>query len=462
MDKTHSRIHQMVLLPSGVLIGLSLAIGFTSMAENTELDSGPRAIPYNGILEFNGQALNGQADLQFTLTDVPGGEGANCLFEEEHDNITAYAGRFSVNIGSVTGDLPDCVFDSDAMYIEVAVRDATANEDEDDTNDDYVTLTGSQRIHPVPFSYWAAEGSDFKVDGDLKVTGAIQDPVDSVVEIDSAVDVSGALVNSSVNDLDEDQPLFINDDLAISGELSDSDGTLFINDDAAIANSLNAQGRVFNSTNTNDGNVYIGDDLRVEKSAHIGYDGEGTLTVDGNTNLKSSLFNGGSSNGGRLYIADELDVEGNTTIGSDGSGDLTVNGTITASGNIQSSGDTVTINDKLNINGQLILQDAVIDTPSDTVLPNTREGCVRLDTMQMCWGTLDVEGRDAGSSTTFQKSFGNSLPAITATAIASTERIVTVNGLSTTGFTAHVYNQDGNARAAGIHYTAFGLAGSGW
>ena len=334
MDKTHSRIHQMVLLPSGVLIGLSLAIGFTSMAENTELDSGPRAIPYNGILEFNGQALNGQADLQFTLTDVPGGEGANCLFEEEHDNITAYAGRFSVNIGSVTGDLPDCVFDSDAMYIEVAVRDATANEDEDDTNDDYVTLTGSQRIHPVPFSYWAAEGSDFKVDGDLKITGAIQDPVDSVVEIDSAVDVSGALVNSSVNDLDEDQPIFINDDLTINGELSDSDGTLLINDDVAIYSSLNAQGRVFNSTNANGGNVYIDDGLRVEESAYIGYNGSGSLTVDGNTNLKSNLFNGGSSNSGRVYIADGLNVKDNTTIGSDGSGSLTVNGDITVTGQV--------------------------------------------------------------------------------------------------------------------------------
>ena len=190
MDKTHSRIHQMVLLPSGVLIGLSLAIGFTSMAENTELDSGPRAIPYNGILEFNGQSLNGQADLQFTLTDDPSGENINCEFSEEHDNVTAYSGRFSVNIGQPTGDLPDCVFDSDAIYIEVDVREA-------DSDGDYVALTGSQRIHPVPFSYWAAEGSDFKVDGDLKITGAIQDPVDSVVEIDSAVDVSGALVNAS-------------------------------------------------------------------------------------------------------------------------------------------------------------------------------------------------------------------------------------------------------------------------
>lgn len=154
---------------AGALFGLVLALALNSSAEDTELDSGPRAIPYNGILEYNGQMFHGQADLRFTLTDMPGGEGANCIFTEEHNNITTYTGRFSVNIGSVQGDLPDCVFNSDAMYIKVSVRDAAADEDGDDTNDAYVTLAGQQRIHPVPFSYWSAEGSDFRIDGSASV-----------------------------------------------------------------------------------------------------------------------------------------------------------------------------------------------------------------------------------------------------------------------------------------------------
>ncbi|MEO1272546.1 MAG: hypothetical protein AAFX99_30995, partial [Myxococcota bacterium] len=91
-----------VKLPAGILFGLVLALALSSSAEDTELDSGPRAVPYNGILEYNGQPLNGQADLHFTLTDVPGGQGASCIFTEEHDNIVAYSGRFSVNIGSIT------------------------------------------------------------------------------------------------------------------------------------------------------------------------------------------------------------------------------------------------------------------------------------------------------------------------------------------------------------------------
>ncbi|MEO1269819.1 MAG: hypothetical protein AAFX99_17160, partial [Myxococcota bacterium] len=170
----------------GVLVGMILAVGFSSMAEDSELDSGPRAIPYNGILEYNGQSLNGQADLRFTLSDDPSGENVNCLFTEEHDNVTAYTGRFSVNIGQVTGDLPGCVFDSDAIYIEVGVREATANEDEDPTNDDYVALSGSQRIHPVPFSYWAAEGSDFKVDGNASISGS--------AIIGGSIDINGSAV----------------------------------------------------------------------------------------------------------------------------------------------------------------------------------------------------------------------------------------------------------------------------
>ena len=230
MDKTHSRIHQMVLLPSGVLIGLSLAIGFTSMAENTELDSGPRAIPYNGILEFNGQALNGQADLQFTLTDVPGGEGANCYFEEEHDNVTAYSGRFSVNIGQVTGSLPDCVFDSDEMYIEVGVRDATSD-------GEYVPLSGSQRIHPVPFAYWAAEGNAFRIDGGMTVNGAatfnnnVTVAAGNTLSVNSLNAASGSTVNIP-------SIVAIGGRLDMSGDITDTDGAVTVNDDLTVLEGL--------------------------------------------------------------------------------------------------------------------------------------------------------------------------------------------------------------------------------
>ncbi|MEO1267231.1 MAG: hypothetical protein AAFX99_03970, partial [Myxococcota bacterium] len=51
----------------------------------------------------------------------------------------------------------------------VAVEYTVGNLANDDQ--DYVVLTGSQRIHPVPFSYWSAEGSDFRIDGSASVEG---------------------------------------------------------------------------------------------------------------------------------------------------------------------------------------------------------------------------------------------------------------------------------------------------
>lgn len=145
---------------AGINIGFLLALGLSVMAENTELDSGPRAIPYNGILEFNGQTFTGQADIQFTLTDDNG-----CELVEDHDNVPIYAGRFAVNLGSVAGDIDPCVFDANAIYLQMAVRGG-------DSSDPHVALAGRQRITPVPFSYWAAEGSNFRIDGNLQADTA--------------------------------------------------------------------------------------------------------------------------------------------------------------------------------------------------------------------------------------------------------------------------------------------------
>ena len=350
-----------VLLPAGVLVGAIMAVGLTSMADGPELDTDPRVVPYNGVLEFNGEALNGQADLEFTLTDVPGGEGANCAFSEEHDNVTAYAGRFSVNICSVAGDLPDCVFDSTAMYIEVGVRDA-------ESDGDYVALSGSQRIHPVPFSYWAAEGSDFKVDGDATIGGSV------ALGDSSALGDAALYVAQQVSD----QPVFWAGQFTVDSE----DGSGLINI-VAGAHATTNNNHAFNDTRgasrirlgdgditfyggptegTADGTVSwtelldLDSDGSMNASGNIqsagnitaGSDGSGNLYANGNVGLEGLLYAGGGSdtltiddnvdvNDGLQVGADgsgSLNVAGNGTIGSDGSGDLTVNGDITLTGNI--------------------------------------------------------------------------------------------------------------------------------
>ncbi|MEL6179707.1 MAG: polymer-forming cytoskeletal protein [Myxococcota bacterium] len=358
-----------ILLPSGVFIGFILAIGLTSMAEDSELDTGPRAVPYNGILEFNGSPLNGQADLRFTLTDVPGGEGANCLFEEEHDNVSAYAGRFAVNIGSVVGDLPDCVFDSDAMYIEVGVRNA-------ESAGDYVALTGAQRIHPVPFSYWAAEGSDFTVDGNIAadsatITGDIsantatiggsatiaEDVSASTATISDSATITGdVLTGSAANETHEgsafmrviggggDRPVLWAGQFTVDSE----DGSGLLN---LVAGSHSASGNSY-AYNSGRGSVRLqmddakfgfflstdddraeGDTVNWTESFRVTSTGitnpAGDLSILDNLDITGDIQD---SNSNEVTISDGLNVTNNTTIGSDGSGNLTVNGDVTVTG----------------------------------------------------------------------------------------------------------------------------------
>ncbi|MEO1267342.1 MAG: hypothetical protein AAFX99_04530 [Myxococcota bacterium] len=319
-----------LLLVIGLLMGMILAVAVTSMADGPELDEGPRAIPYNGILEYNGQAVNGQADLRFTLTDVPGADvqGANCYYVEEHDNVTAYSGRFSVNIGSVdtiNNAIDPCVFDSDAIYIEIGVRDAAANEDNDDSNDSYVMLAGTQRIHPVPFSYWAAEGSNFTIDGNLTVAGNIQNPSGDVT---------------------------INDSLDITGNIQNPSGEVDINDDTKI----NRMRLTFHSSDTPmllfDNNSFdsngdlgtMGDYklvLRAESTPAASYGfgiQSGTLFANANGNIDLKINGNDVLNvhTGGMNLSGQANVSGNASIG----GNMTTGGNMTIGGNmnIQSGG----------------------------------------------------------------------------------------------------------------------------
>jgi len=133
-------------------------------AENTELDTGTRVLPYNGYLNRDGGSFSGQVDLQFTLTGEFIGDAPECALTEGHDDVEVFGGQFSVNLGQLSGGLAPCFFDANRVALTMAVREATSD-------GDFLPLAGQQRINPAPFAYWAAEGSDMKIDGDLSVLG---------------------------------------------------------------------------------------------------------------------------------------------------------------------------------------------------------------------------------------------------------------------------------------------------
>ena len=248
--------HRLIFVPAGIIFGTILAFGVNLMAEDSELDTGPRVFPYNGVLEFNGEAVNDNVDLQFTLTD----EG-DCVFEEAHDNVAVFAGRFTTNIGAIVGGVPTCVFDADEIYIQVAVREA-------DEEGQYTALLGQQR-----FAYWAAEGSDFKVDGDANILGN--------------ANVGGALsIGGSISDPDSavvvDDGIIITGDATIRGSIKDNTGDVTIDDSLDVTGSIDAQDSIFSST----GDVTINDNLDIRGSIQ---DTNGSVIIDDSLTVTGNL-----------------------------------------------------------------------------------------------------------------------------------------------------------------------------
>jgi hypothetical protein len=144
----------------GVLFGAVFGVGWVSMAENTELDTGPRAFPYHGVLDLDGAAYTGEVDLRVTLVD-----DGDSSWSEEH-SVAVRNGRFATDIGVPSQGVPDWVFDADAVYITLSVR---ASDEEE-----YVTLAGQQPLRPVPFALWVAEGHGTEVAGELYASGSFE------------------------------------------------------------------------------------------------------------------------------------------------------------------------------------------------------------------------------------------------------------------------------------------------
>ncbi len=277
-------------LVPGICIGVILAMALTTMANDTELDSDPRVFPYKGYLEFDGEPFAGNVDVQFTVTDDD-----SCSFTEEHDSVATYGGHFAVSIGSVEGDVPDCVFDSERVFIQVGVRNA-------DSVEAYTTLSGSQRIYPVPFAYWAGEGSDMKIDGNATVGS-------NLVVMGNA-DLQGAL------------------DVGLDAEI---EGQLTARNTTDIGSSNSGGGLIVGNPNGN--NVRI-DGNEIQRFSN------------GNTGALILNQHGGNINfGGNL-----LDVNDNTlNVGEN----LAIAGNATATGNVQ--GVNLTATGNATVEGQLFV-----------------------------------------------------------------------------------------------------------
>ena len=340
MNQKKMTTHQkMAIGTAGVSAGLILALALGAWADGDELDTDPRVFPYNGVLEFNGQSFTGQADFNLSLTD-----DGNCNFSEERDNVEVFAGRFAVNIGEESGGVPSCVFNAQRIFLTVGVRSA-------EEDGPYTTLSGRQRVNPVPFAYWAAEGSNFLVDGNANINGDLdvdgqtslrnltveggfnaQGPINNsrgVLAIADDLSINGSLtsdgnslriannveLNGSLTPSNGTQVILGN--LQVTGEVTDSNGPVTVNDDLTVTSDITTNGNLVLAGTLSDSNsnsVTIADGLQVNGGMNV----NNAVSMGNNLRVEGSI----NRNGGDVSINDGLSVTNSAVIG----GDLQVNG----------------------------------------------------------------------------------------------------------------------------------------
>ncbi len=125
----------------------------------------PRVVPYDGVINLDGQPFDGLMDMRFSLYAAPdGGEAvwAERWAQVDERAVTVTGGRFAVNLGAFT-PIEDTILDAGTLYLGIEVRRAGDGA--------FVALGGRQRINPVPYAMWSAASADLEVAGELEVGG---------------------------------------------------------------------------------------------------------------------------------------------------------------------------------------------------------------------------------------------------------------------------------------------------
>jgi len=140
---------------------LITAIGVHADGDPTT-DAVPRLIPYQGVLERDGQAISGNVDMVFTLYD---GESGPEVWSETQ-TVSVYQGRFSVLLGGVSpqssASLVTAVGNADDLHLGVSVDDGSGA----------VVLTNRKRFYPAAYALWTTAATDLSVAGSLTVNGS--------------------------------------------------------------------------------------------------------------------------------------------------------------------------------------------------------------------------------------------------------------------------------------------------
>jgi hypothetical protein len=121
----------------------------------------PRVIPYEGILELDGESVGGTRRFAFEIWDSPGAGGTklwpiDATPDGLLESVPVTNGRFAVQLGGEGMDaLPDAVFSAPATYLTVSV--------------DGVELSNHQRL----VNPWLAANGPVTINGPVMINGTL-------------------------------------------------------------------------------------------------------------------------------------------------------------------------------------------------------------------------------------------------------------------------------------------------
>ena len=260
---------------------------------NAATESVPRALPYEGHLAVDGVPLNGNVDVEFSLYGQSV-VGAAHVFRETL-TVPFVNGSFSVLLGAGQVAMSNAILDADDLYLGVSINGTT--------------LSGRQRIVPVPRALWSAHAADFDVKGDLTVDGA--------ATINGAATLRGGLDVTGPTALDGD--VTVGGTAALNGDVTVG-GNAALNGGAAILNGATVTGAtVLNNALTVTGSAALNGGAAILNGATVG----GGATVSGDTTLNNGLtVTGATALNGGATVNGALAVNGASTLGNN----LTMNG----------------------------------------------------------------------------------------------------------------------------------------
>ena len=136
---------------------LALVVSFAFAPAASAQDS--LTFPFQGFLERDGVPQGGNFDIKLTLWDDS--SGGNQVYTVTRNGVIVRDGYFSVFIGPLT----QAQVDTGQLYLAIEVRETG------DAN--FVALQGRQRITTALYAARGAPATDFTVDGNLQVNGAV-------------------------------------------------------------------------------------------------------------------------------------------------------------------------------------------------------------------------------------------------------------------------------------------------